>query len=91
MKNEHKKLKKCFHFSGRFLQERDFSQYLGGIEYDVQGRIVGAKATFIRWFGESNTTAAQLQGLGRGNGMDQQPVRELSSFSFGYQCRTTIL
>jgi len=63
-------------FSGRFLHERDFKQYLGGIETDESGRIVKAKATFIRWFGRANTEEAKR--LSReedeGLGMEQQPV-----------------
>eukprot|EP00095_Tigriopus_kingsejongensis_P003657 maker-scaffold11_size778918-snap-gene-1.12 protein:Tk03657 transcript:maker-scaffold11_size778918-snap-gene-1.12-mRNA-1 annotation:"hypothetical protein DAPPUDRAFT_306990" len=58
--------------SGIFLRERDFSKYLGGIQRNSTGHIVGAKATFIRWFGRANISEIQNE-KGR-NGMDQQPV-----------------
>lgn len=67
-------------FSGLFLQERNFTEYLGDIERDPEtGLIVSAKATFIRWFGKTNVTAIEIEAAEKGGkqkkmGMDQQPV-----------------
>ncbi len=39
--------------SGLFLRPRDFSEYLGGVERDAEGRVVAARATYMRWFGQA--------------------------------------
>ena len=59
-----------------FLHERDFSEYLGGVERDANGKIIKAKATFIRWFGKSNTTEVKRMERDKTEdlGMSQQPV-----------------
>jgi hypothetical protein len=46
--------------SGVFLTNKNFADYLGGITYDDQGKIIGAKASIIRWFGTLNATDALL-------------------------------
>ena len=48
-----------------FRRVTDFSKYLGGIERDSQGRIVSAKATFIRFFGKINASALPQDGSSR--------------------------
>jgi len=40
--------------------QKNFADYLGGIRYDEKGKIVGAQATVIRWFGKMNATDALL-------------------------------
>ena len=59
-----------------FLQKANFSEYLGEIERDpVTGRILSAKATYIRWFGKTNATAISIEKEKAQNlGTDQQPV-----------------
>ena len=47
--------------SGIFLMEKNFHKFLGGIERNSSGHIIGAKATYINWFSESNLTAAFQQ------------------------------
>lgn len=47
--------------SGVFLIEKDFNRFLGGIERNSTGHIIGAKATYINWFSEANLTAATLE------------------------------
>ena len=47
--------------SGVFLIEKDFNRFLGGIEKNSTGHIIGAKATYINWFSEANLTAATLE------------------------------
>jgi hypothetical protein len=47
--------------SGVFLIEKDFNRFLGGIERNSTGYIIGAKATYINWFSEANLTAATLE------------------------------
>jgi len=59
--------------SGVFLVPTDFTKYLGGIEYDEQGKIVGAQATTMRWFGNMNMTAAKLSGGVEGRGEPVDP------------------
>ncbi len=69
--------------SGIFLRESDFTSYLGGIERDAAtGKIVGAKATSMRWFGKANVTAIKVMMSKRGEdlGMHQQPVRKVAFF-----------
>jgi hypothetical protein len=44
-------------------QDKNFSDFLGEISYDSEGRIVGAKATMMRWFGTMNATDALLHPL----------------------------
>ena len=60
------------------MQPRNYSEYLGGVEYASDGSIKSAKATFMRWFGRANSTELELQSLAgkqnEGIGMDQQPV-----------------
>ena len=58
--------------SGLFLVETNFTQYLSGVERDEAGRIVSAKATVMRWFGNMNMTAAKETGgvPGRGEPLD---------------------
>ncbi len=46
--------------SGVFLTNKNFADYLGGITYDDRGKIIGAKASIIRWFGTLNATDALL-------------------------------
>ena len=43
-----------------FLLDKKFSNFLGEISYDEDGRIVGAKATMMRWFSKMNSTEALL-------------------------------
>ena len=47
--------------SGIFLIEKDFKRFLGDIERNSTGHIIGAKATYINWFSEANLTAAFQQ------------------------------
>ena len=46
--------------SGIFLHHKNFLNYLGQISYDENGKIIGAKATVMRWFGTLNSTATLL-------------------------------
>lgn len=46
--------------SGIFLSDKNFKDFLGGISYDEHGRITGARATQIQWFGRMNATEALL-------------------------------
>ncbi len=61
--------------SGIFLIERDFQRFLGGIELNSTGHIVGAKATFINWFSEANITTSNIEGHSeperQGMGLDE--------------------
>ena len=41
--------------------EKQFDRFLGGIQRNSTGHIIGAKATFINWFSEANLTAASLE------------------------------
>ena len=47
--------------SGIFLSPKLFSNFLGEISYDANGKIVGAKAMVIQWFTRANLTLAQLE------------------------------
>ena len=38
--------------------EKDFKPLLGGIEYDEEGRISGAKSVYMKWMGRMNSTLA---------------------------------
>ena len=60
--------------SGVFLVDTNFTKYLGGIVYDGQGRIIGAQATTMRWFGNMNMTAAKLSGGVEGRGEPVDPL-----------------
>ena len=46
--------------SGVYLVNKKFTDYLGGIKYDSNGRIVEATASVILWFGKLNATEALL-------------------------------
>ena len=62
--------------SGIFLIEKDFTSMLSDIEYDENGRIIGAKATVINWLGKMNTTAAKINPVkGRGEPIAQDTLR----------------
>ena len=57
---------------------QDFTQYLGGVERDESGRIVSAKATFIRFFGKVNVSAItkeELASSSKGSPVDQYSLR----------------
>ena len=58
--------------SGLFLTETNFTDYLSGVDRDERGRIVSARATVMRWFGNMNMTAAKETGgvPGRGEPLD---------------------
>ena len=43
--------------SGVFLTPRNFTKFLGEIERNSTGHIIGAKATYMNWFSEANLTA----------------------------------
>jgi hypothetical protein len=47
-----------FNRSGVFLQTKRFTDYLGDITFDNQGKIVAARASLMQWFGKMNTTEA---------------------------------
>jgi len=68
--------------SGAFLVETNFTKYLGGIKYDGGGKIVGATATIMSWFGNMNMTAAKLAGPveGRGEPVDPRMLSFEGSF-----------
>ena len=61
--------------SGIFLIEKNFHKFLGGIERNSSGHIIGAKATYINWFSEANLTAAFHEKLSdpsrQGMGLDE--------------------
>jgi hypothetical protein len=44
--------------SGIFLGTKNFASFLGETSYDQSGRIVGAKATVIRWFSKAHVENA---------------------------------
>ncbi len=44
-------------YSKVFLTDKDFTKYLGGIERNSSGHIVGAKAAVISLFGKTNLSA----------------------------------
>ena len=46
--------------SGIFLLNKNFADYLGEKTYDDQGRIIGAKAAVMRWFGRLNATESLI-------------------------------
>ena len=47
--------------SNVFLFKKNFTQYLGGIERNATGHIVGAKAAVIQFFGHVNLEAITLE------------------------------
>ena len=42
--------------------DKKFDRFLGGIERNTSGHIVGAKATFINWFSEAEITTSLVDG-----------------------------
>jgi len=65
--------------SGIFLQDKNFADYLGEKTYDEEGRIIGAKATIIRWFGRLNASESLLHPVvDRDEPIDQRKVQQLS-------------
>eukprot|EP00095_Tigriopus_kingsejongensis_P012251 snap_masked-scaffold472_size162276-processed-gene-0.4 protein:Tk12251 transcript:snap_masked-scaffold472_size162276-processed-gene-0.4-mRNA-1 annotation:"hypothetical protein DAPPUDRAFT_306990" len=68
------KINKPVGFSEVFKRPVDFTQYLGGISRNASGSIIGAKATFIRFFGKINASAitedAQVS-TGKGQPVDE--------------------
>ena len=57
-----------------FKRPTDFSSYLGGIERDSSGRIVSAKATYIRFFGRINASAISEDERRTANSNKGKPV-----------------
>merc|ERR1719153_585521 len=64
--------------SGAFLAETNFTNYLGGIKYDEDRKIISAKATIMSWVGNINMTASKLAGSGEGRG--ESVVSKMLSF-----------
>ena len=46
--------------SGVYLVDKNFVDYLGGVTFDANGKVIGAQASVIRWFGKLNATDALL-------------------------------
>ena len=42
----------------RFCLEKDFKPMLGGLVYDEEGRIAGAKSVYMKWMGRMNSSLA---------------------------------
>ena len=65
--------------SGVFLSDRNFTKFLGDIERNSTGHIIGAKATFINWFSEANLTAlsedSERENLGLDDNVDDETLR----------------
>ncbi len=58
--------------SGVFLVEKNFTNFLADVQYDSAGKIIGAKATIIRWLGQMDTSEAKDNPVqGRGEPIDQ--------------------
>ena len=38
--------------SGVYLVDKNFVDYLGGVTFDANGKVIGAQASVIRWFGK---------------------------------------
>jgi hypothetical protein len=49
-----------FLFSGLYMMEKNFTEVIGGIQRDVHGNIIGAKAILHNFFGVMNTTQAMF-------------------------------
>ena len=47
--------------SGLFMTDKDFTEILGGIVRDEDGKIVGAKAVLHNFFGKMNSTQALVE------------------------------
>ena len=59
--------------SGIFLTEKNFTELLSGITFDDSGRIIGAKATIMKWYNTMNATDALLNPVkGLNNPVDRQ-------------------
>ena len=60
-----------------FLSERNFTKFLGEIERNSTGHIIGAKATYINWFSEANVTAkdSARESLGLDDNVDDETLR----------------
>jgi hypothetical protein len=41
-----------------FLHDRNFQTFLGDIQRNSTGHIIGAKATYIHWFSQANVSAS---------------------------------
>ena len=50
-----------FTHSGLFMTDKDFTEILGGISRDGDGKIVGAKAVLHNFFGKMNSTQALVE------------------------------
>ena len=65
-------------FSKTLGFDQDFSKYLGEVTRNQTGHIVGAKATFIRFFGRVNVsaiTSAELSSSSKGSPVDRFTLR----------------
>ena len=61
--------------SGIFSVTKDFTELLGRIEYDSEGKIVGAQALKMNLYGKMNVTEAHLE-LKKGSALDEQLALE---------------
>ena len=61
------------------MSERNFTKFLGDIERNSTGHIIGAKATFINWFSEANLTTVSedsaRENLGLDDNVDDETLR----------------
>ena len=57
--------------------QQDFTKYLGSIERNSTGHIVGAKATYMRFFGKVNVSAItedEIENTSKGSPVDQETL-----------------
>jgi len=57
--------------------QQDFTKYLGSIERNSSGHIVGAKATYMRFFGKVNISAItqdEIENTSKGSPVDQETL-----------------
>ncbi len=66
------------------MRESNFSDLLGGVERDVHGRIVSARAAMFLFWGKMNGSRAKMEGVGLENALGEY-VRTIRKFGKKHQ------
>ena len=70
------------------MVEKNFTEFLGGVEFDPRGRILSAEAAILKFMGKMNATAAKIEGISIDNALGEY-VREKIIDPLGRPTNTT--
>jgi len=67
-------------YSELYLAERDFSELLGGVTKDENGKITGARAVLMKWMGKMNSSLAIAEGGSNSEGTGEMVDSKTAEF-----------